>query len=69
LTWAKNDCRGEVVSNSKSYRVLTALRFSDGRQISSEAVIALGDGKQPYQVLSWQDDVETGHRSRRQAGG
>jgi general secretion pathway protein K len=58
-----------VVANSKSYRVVTALRFSDGRQISSEAVISLGDGKQPYQVLSWQDDVEAGHRSRRLAGG
>jgi general secretion pathway protein K len=58
-----------AVANSKSYRVATALRFKDGRQASSEVVISLGDGKQPYQVLSWQDDVETGHRSRRPAGG
>ena len=58
-----------AVANSKSYRVVTAFRFNDGRQISSEAVISLGEGKQPYQVLSWQDDMETGHRSRRLAGG
>ena len=58
-----------AVANSKSYRVVTALRFNDGRQTSSEVVISLGDGKQPYQVLSWQDDVRAGRRSRRLAGG
>jgi general secretion pathway protein K len=58
-----------AIPNSKSYRVMASLRFNDGRQTSSEVVISLGDAKQPYQVLSWQDDVQTGHRSRRPAGG
>jgi general secretion pathway protein K len=75
---------------AKSFRVLTTLRFDNGRRSSSEAVIALAadkadkgkDGdknkdsdnskdkdKGPYSILSWQDDVETGTRSLRRAGG
>lgn len=71
----------------KSFRVLTTLRFDNGRRSSSEAVIALGaekgkDGdknkdsdkskdkdKGPYSILSWQDDIETGTRSLKRAGG
>jgi general secretion pathway protein K len=62
-----------ALSKSKSFRVLTTLRFDNGRRTSSEAVIALGEekdkDKDPYQVLSWQDDVEAGHRPRKLAGG
>jgi general secretion pathway protein K len=54
---------------SKSFRVMTTLKFDNGRQTSSEGVIALGDDKDPYRVLSWQDDVEAGHRSRKLASG
>ena len=72
----------------KSFRVLTTLRFDNGRHTSSEAVIALSadkgkdqdknkdnnkDNKEkdkgPYSILSWQDDVETGTRSFKRAGG
>ncbi|OIQ68350.1 general secretion pathway protein K [mine drainage metagenome] len=52
-----------TIPNSKSFRILTTLRFDNGRRTVSEVVIALGDDKDPYHVLSWQDDVEAGHRS------
>ena len=58
-----------TIPKSKSFRVLTTLKFDNGRRTTSEAVIALGEDKDPYHVLSWQDDVETGHRSRKLAGG
>jgi general secretion pathway protein K len=45
-----------------------ALKFDNGRRTSSEVVIALGDDKDPYRVLSWQDDIEAGHRPRKLAG-
>jgi general secretion pathway protein K len=45
------------VQQSKSYRVSTAIRFANDRQTTVEAVIALGGGKEPYRVLSWQDDA------------
>ncbi len=54
---------------SKSYRVQTTLRFDNGRRASSEAVIALGGDKEPFHVLSWQDDAETGPGSRKPASG
>jgi len=54
---------------SKSYRVLTTLRFDNGRRASSEAVITLGGDKEPFHVLSWQDDAETAPASRKPASG
>jgi general secretion pathway protein K len=61
---------GASLPKSKSFRVLTTLRFDNGRRAASEAVIALGSEKEkePYHVLSWQDNLETGHRSRKLAG-
>ncbi|MGZ5871366.1 MAG: general secretion pathway protein GspK [Bradyrhizobium sp.] len=58
-----------TIPQSKSFRVQTTLTFDNGRRTSSEVVIALGEDKEPYHVLSWQDDIETGHRSRKLAGG
>ena len=85
-----------ILPQTKSFRVLTTLRFDNGRRMSSEAVIALtaekgkeqdknkdtgrssnnsdkvntkDKDKGPYTILSWQDDVETGTRSVRRAGG
>jgi general secretion pathway protein K len=58
-----------TIPKSKSFRVLTTLSFDNGRRTASEVVIALGEDKDPYHVLSWQDDVETGHRSRKPTSG
>jgi len=57
-----------AMPKSKSFRVLTTLQFDKGRRTTSEVVIALGGDKEPFHVLSWQDDVETGLRSRKLAG-
>ncbi|HXB76442.1 MAG TPA: type II secretion system minor pseudopilin GspK [Bradyrhizobium sp.] len=56
------------IPQSKSFRIVTTLRFDNGRRTSSEIVIELGDGKEPYRVLSWQDDVESVHRLPKLAG-
>ncbi len=58
-----------TLPRSKSFRILTTLKFDNGRRTLSEIVIALGEDKEPYQVLSWQDDLAAGHRSRKLAGG
>jgi general secretion pathway protein K len=58
-----------TIAQSRSFRVLTSLRFDNGRRTSSEVVITVGDAKQPYRVLSWQDDVDAGHRPRKLASG
>lgn len=49
---------------SDAYRVLTTIRFDDGRLAASEAVITRGNDDAPYRVLAWQDDVPVG-RSRK----
>jgi general secretion pathway protein K len=56
-----------TIPKSKSFRILTTLRYDNGRRTTSEVVLALGEekDKDPYQVLSWQDDVE----ARKPAGG
>jgi general secretion pathway protein K len=53
---------------SASYRVETTINFNDGRRTSSEVVMALGDKEDPYRVLFWQDDVESGVPPRKRAG-
>jgi general secretion pathway protein K len=58
-----------TVPKSAAFRVLTTIQFDNGRRMSSEVVIALGGEKDPYRVLSWQDDAETGRRSRQPASG
>jgi general secretion pathway protein K len=73
--------------DAKAFRVLTTIRFDNGRRTSIEAVILLSntqgkkDGakgadivkagaqdKEPYKILSWQDEAETVTRPSRQAG-
>jgi general secretion pathway protein K len=58
-----------TVPKSAAFRILTTIQFDNGRRMSSEVVIALGGEKDPYRVLSWQDDAETGRRSRQPANG
>lgn len=57
-----------TIAKSKSFRVLTSLSFDNGRRTLSEVVVALGEDKDPYQVLSWQDDVTAGQRARKTTG-
>ncbi len=56
--------RTSSAPQSDAYRVLTTIRFDDGRQAASEAVITRGGDDDPYRVLSWQDDVPI-RRSRK----
>ncbi len=58
------------IPDSKSFRILATIRFDNGRRTASEAVISLGEDKdkEPYRVLSWRDNVETGQRSDKLAG-
>ncbi len=62
-----------TIPTSKSFRILTTVRYDNGRRTSSEVVLALGEDrekdKDPYQVLSWQDDVKAGHGSQKPASG
>lgn len=59
-----------TLPEAKAYRVVTALRFDNGRRTSTEAVISLGrdKDKDPYNVLFWQDQAETGAGPLKQAG-
>ena len=58
-----------TIPKSTSFRILTTVQFDNGRGTFSEVVIALGGDKNPYRVLSWQDDVEAGRRPRKLASG
>jgi general secretion pathway protein K len=61
---------GATTPISTSFRILTTAQFDNGRRSSSEVIIALGGNKDPYQVLSWQDDLEAaGPRPRKLASG
>lgn len=48
---------GATIEKSDFFRILTTVKFDNGRQTSSEVVIKLGGEQDPYLVLSWQDDV------------
>ena len=47
-----------TIEKSDFYRILTTVKFANGRQTASEVVIGLGGEEDPYRVLSWQDEVE-----------
>lgn len=58
-----------TIEKSDSFRVLTTVKFDNGRRTSSEVVIGLGGQEDPYRVLSWQDEVEpVASRPRKLAG-
>ena len=52
-----------TVQKSQAYRLLIRVRLPNGRESSSEVVISLRGGEDPYQVLSWQDDATMRRRS------
>jgi general secretion pathway protein K len=47
-----------AIDKSDFFRILTTIRFDNGRQTTSEVVIGLAGEQDPYHVLSWQDEVE-----------
>jgi general secretion pathway protein K len=51
---------GASVKGSAAYRVRTRIGFDNGWRKVSEAVIMIlvGNVTEPYQVLSWQDDID-----------
>jgi general secretion pathway protein K len=57
-----------VVQQSKSYRVSMSIRFANGRQTAAETVVALGGEREPYRVLSWQDDAALPARAAGRTG-
>jgi general secretion pathway protein K len=48
---------GASIDKSNFFRILTTVKFDNGRQTSSEVVIELGNEEEPYRVLSWRDEV------------
>jgi general secretion pathway protein K len=48
--------QGATVEVGDSVRVRTLIAFDNGRKASSEAVIVLDGGDDPYKILSWRDD-------------
>jgi general secretion pathway protein K len=52
-----------TVQKSQAYRLLIRVRLPNGRESSSEVVISLRGGEDPYQVLSWQDDATMRRRT------
>jgi general secretion pathway protein K len=52
-----------TVQKSQAYRLLIRVRLPNGRESSSEIVIRLRGGEDPYQVLSWQDNAPARRRT------
>jgi general secretion pathway protein K len=50
---------GVTIEPTKSLRVDVRVRFDNGRQMSSQVVIFVGDvDNEPYRVLSWRDGMD-----------
>jgi general secretion pathway protein K len=47
---------GATVEMGDTVRVRTMIAFDNGRRATSEAVIVLDGGDDPYKILSWRDD-------------
>lgn len=67
---ALGQIKAAALPDAKAFRVLTTIHFDNGRRTSTEAVVSLGreKDKEPYNILSWQDQAETGDRPVRRAG-
>ncbi|UFZ08379.1 general secretion pathway protein GspK [Bradyrhizobium ontarionense] len=48
---------GATLEVADAVRVWITISFDAGHRAAAEAVILLGDGDDPYRVLSWRDDV------------
>ncbi len=58
---------GATLEVADAVRVWVTIGFDGGRRAATEAVILLGDGEDPYQVLAWRDDLDAAG-IRRQTG-
>jgi general secretion pathway protein K len=58
-----------TIEKSDFFRILTSVKFDNGRRTSSEVVIGLGGEEDPYRVLSWQDDLEAAASRPRELAG
>jgi general secretion pathway protein K len=54
------DPPGATAEGSNAFRVRISIAFDNGWLTGSEAVILLGAADEPYQVLSWRNDVNAG---------
>lgn len=52
-----------TTENSKAVRVIVRMTFSSGRRTTSEVVILIDGGREPYRVLSWQVDADAQQRA------
>jgi general secretion pathway protein K len=52
-----------TAEKSRAYRIQVRLRFPNGRRTLSEVVIRLRKQEDPYQVLSWQNDMPMPRRA------
>ena len=53
------DQPGATAEGSNAFRVKINIAFQNGWRTGSEAVILLDAADEPFQVLSWRDDVDT----------
>ena len=53
-----NDQAGATTNGSAAIRVHIRIRFDNARQSGAEVVITPGGAEVPYQVLSWQNDID-----------
>jgi general secretion pathway protein K len=62
---------GATIKGSNAYRVRTRIAFDNGWRKMSEAVIIMqaGNVAEPYQVLSWQDDIDPAGAAAQAGGG
>jgi general secretion pathway protein K len=59
LLGASPDAASQPNGTSRATRVTVRIALDDGRRVGAEVVILLlGDGEEPYRVLSWHDDFD-----------
>ena len=47
-----------TTQGNKSVRVTARIAFDSGQRMTTEAVIFLTDGAEPYRILTWRDDID-----------
>jgi general secretion pathway protein K len=57
IATALGGAKGATKQKSQAYRLKIRVRFANGRQTAAEVVISLRAEEDPYQVLSWQNEI------------